>query len=144
MLHQDWLMRQVEDLGTCLAAVLSNKAASQYHEARMELESASLRTLGLDVDVLVRLPLAQVIDFWTHSGELDAGRAALAASLLHEDALIQHLLGDDDAAGRRIRRATQLLTAAITAEPSLAGPPFEALRLALGIPAPVVEDPAAT
>ena len=121
MYRTDWLMQQLEDGAACLAAVFGYRVAGQPAEARIELEGAALRLLGIDPATLSLFSDEQVLDLLSSDGQLQADRCLLAGWLLAEDAEIQAMLGKSPDAGRA--RSRRFAEAAWTARPDLRDEP---------------------
>lgn len=109
MLREDWLLRQVAALVQLVARLLHGKAAD--HEA----EAACAATLGMDLDLIERLPVPTILSLLTTADGLDAERC-LAAGL---GLCIRALRADDARRDALVRSGRALIAAAIAARPSL-------------------------
>lgn len=109
MLREDWLLRQVGALVQLVARLLRGKA--QENEA----EAACVATLGMDLDLIERLPVPTILSLLTTADGLDAERC-LAAGL---GLCIRALQADGARRDALVQSGRALVAAAIAARPSL-------------------------
>lgn len=96
MIRDDWLLRQIHDLGRAIARIAG---AEQPH---VELEQAVVDLCGLSLAVISVLPPDQAVAMVAHrSGELEPGSAFAALRLLQRAADEGHDVGGHVQAFRR-------------------------------------------
>jgi hypothetical protein len=111
VLREDWLLRQVGALVQLVARLLRGKAQED------EVEAACIATLGMDLDLIERLPVPTVLSLLTTADGLDAERC-LAAGI----GICVRALREVEGTPRRLalgRSGRQLVAAAIAARPGL-------------------------
>ena len=62
MIERDYLMRMIQMLAQVLARILFLKNKREYPESIAEIQKASKKILGIEIDVLGRLSDVQMID----------------------------------------------------------------------------------
>lgn len=81
MIGRDYIMTQIEVLTTVIAKVLLKKDINQKEEIRFEIAKACKSLIGLDYDFINKLPLEQVVSFFSITGKLDIIKTFVAAKL---------------------------------------------------------------
>ncbi|MDT7858024.1 hypothetical protein RQM47_15360 [Rubrivirga sp. S365] len=92
MVQQDFVLRQVQQLAQALAQALFHKRADQSEQAQGALAAGLESALGLELEVLCRLPREEVLALCLPDGARSDERAVAVADLLRET---------DSAAGQR-------------------------------------------
>ncbi len=89
MLHRDYLMRQIEQLGQVLARVLFNKSNGQYGAAVEEIDQAFSNQLGYGLSGLRNLSIDDLLNLCRTSEGLSEDLTLRVADLLYEDGKIR-------------------------------------------------------
>ncbi len=86
-------MRLVEQIGRMLASIVAKKQAGLHHEARQEIETACLQSVGLSLDLVKRSSPEAIAAKLESAGGLRPSRAVLLAELLLQDAELSEAAG---------------------------------------------------
>jgi hypothetical protein len=113
MLHRDYLMRQIEELGQVLAQVLFNKSNQQYDEAIEAIDRVFSEQLGHGLSDLRHQPIDQLIRLCSTPEGLSEDFTLRVADLLYEDGKIRERRSDGDAGCRSLVRALALYAEAV-------------------------------
>ncbi len=97
MFQRDYIMRNVEQLGPVLAAILKTKVAGELEEAEVQIATAGMLFLGFDVDLIRNLSEESVLELVRQRDEGDAGAYVVAAELLREQGDLLELTAGADA-----------------------------------------------
>jgi len=81
MIGRDYIMTQIEVLTSVIAKVLFKKDINQKEEIRFEVAKACKSLIGLDYDFINKLPMEQVVSFFSITGKLDVTKTFVAAKL---------------------------------------------------------------
>lgn len=81
MIGRDYIMTQIEVLTAVIAKVLFKKDINQKEEIRFEIAKACKTLIGLDFDFINKLPIEQVVSFFSITGKLDVIKTFVAAKL---------------------------------------------------------------
>jgi hypothetical protein len=81
MIGRDYIMTQIEVLTTVIAKVLFKKDINQKEEIRFEIAKACKTLIGLDYNFINKLPMEQVVSFFSITGKLDVIKTFVAAKL---------------------------------------------------------------
>jgi len=88
MIERDYLMRMIQMLAQVLARILFLKNKREYPESIAEIQKASKKILGIEIDVLGRLSDVQMIDLLSLDASLGIPKCYAAGMLLKENAEI--------------------------------------------------------
>ena len=91
MIERDYIMRMIQLLVQALLRILFLKKGEQYPEALNEIQKASKKLVGVELDVLRRLPDTQIIDLLSVDASLGIPKCYAAAILMKEEAEILEL-----------------------------------------------------
>lgn len=108
MYEQDFIIRQLRQLGDALARLLKLGVGA---DSAAQLEELSTTHVNLELDTLRRMPVDQLELLLSIGGSYDIHRALMISQLLQADAELG--LADDDAAN--LEKALQLSLAAAIA-----------------------------
>lgn len=108
MLHRDYLMRQIEQLGQVLARVLFNKSNQQYDAAIEEIDQAFSNQLGHGLSDLRHLSIDELVTLCSTTEGLSAELTLRVGDLLYEDGKIRARQGDGSATCPSFIRALAL------------------------------------
>ena len=88
MIERDYIMRMIQMLAQALSRILFLKNQREYPEAIGEIQKASKKILGIEVEVLRRLSDIQMIDLLSLDAGLGIPKCFAAGMLLKEEAEI--------------------------------------------------------
>jgi tetratricopeptide (TPR) repeat protein len=106
--QRDYLMRQIEQVGQMLAAILGLAKGGRGDEALGMFDEAYKPLLGVGSRVVVALDDAQLVDLLTSGSNPDLRRVVLALELLKAEADLYAGAGQPGEAAVRYRRALAL------------------------------------
>jgi len=86
MIERDYIMRMIQMLAQALVRILFLKSQKDFPEAIAEIQRASKRILGIEVDVLRRLTDVQMIDLLSLDAGMGIPKCYAAGMLLKEEA----------------------------------------------------------
>ena len=95
--EDDWLMRQIRQIADVVARLFALRDANELAEARVQADQASRKLIGLDIDVVTRMPLHGLIALFGTAP--DRQRLRSLARLVEVDASIH----ENDRIPRQIR-----------------------------------------
>src|SRR5687767_11741746 len=90
---QDYLMRLIEQIARMLASIIMLRQAGRNEEAKDEIASMCLQTIGLPIERVRTSSPESVADFLSSSGALRHSRAIMLAELLIQDAELSEAAG---------------------------------------------------
>jgi hypothetical protein len=142
--HQDYLMRQIKQLGVFLARLMQMKRGDGPEATVEAIHAAGKSLLGVDLEMLSTLSEGSVLALFHTGPALDAGKCLIAGVLLHERGDL--LAAENPEAAERDRlKALSLLLTALLMEKGLRTGEYpvraEALAVQLGpsnLPAPLL------
>lgn len=85
MIGKDFIMRQVEILTQVIARVLLKKDINVKEEVKAEIANGCKSLIGLDYNFINSLPVDQLVNFFSITGNLDVIKALVAAKLFNLD-----------------------------------------------------------
>lgn len=132
MYQQDYILRQIEMLGSLLRRMLQSIREGRTGEPLEMIDEIFEDITGSGPDLIDALPVEGLLAMLSAGGQLDEGRTALLGMLLLERATAYEAVGDFAAAASERSRGTALL-AAIPAEadPEMLSA-IDSLRTSLG------------
>ncbi len=83
MISKDFLMRQIEILTEVIAKVLLKKDINVKDEIKQEIASGCKSLIGLDYDFINKMPVQQLIGFYSITGKLDVVKTFVTAKLFN-------------------------------------------------------------
>ena len=83
MISKDFLMRQLETLTEVVAKILLKKDIGVKDEIRKEIANGCKTLIGLDYNFINKLPVQQLVSFFSISGKLDVVKTKKAAKLFN-------------------------------------------------------------
>ena len=98
MLHQDFILRAIEEFARGLARIRELRRQKKADAAAEQAESLCRELLGMTPETLLLMPLGSILDLFSHQGDLEAERAVMAGRLLAEYADIQEDRGQQQSA----------------------------------------------
>lgn len=120
MLHRDYLMRQIEQLGQVLARVLFNKSNDHYDAAIEEIDQAFSEQLGHGLSDLRHLPIEELISLCSTAEGLSEDLTLRVADLLYEDGKIrERQIEGADGCASLIRALSLYLEAVVRGDDAL-------------------------
>ncbi|HEV3504328.1 MAG TPA: DUF6483 family protein [Actinomycetes bacterium] len=108
MYQRDYLMRQIEQVGRMLAAIMGLAKGGRGDEALGMFDEAYKPLLGVGTGVVAVLDEAQLVDMLTSGSNPDMRRVAMALELLKTEADLYAQAGQAGEAAVRYRRAVAL------------------------------------
>ncbi|HEX2157195.1 MAG TPA: DUF6483 family protein [Actinomycetes bacterium] len=108
MYQRDYLMRQIEQVGRMLAAIIGLAKGGRGDEALGMFDEAYKPLLGVGTGVVAVLDEAQLVDMLTSGSNPDMRRVAMALELLKTEADLYAGTGQAGEAAVRYRRAIAL------------------------------------
>lgn len=131
MYQQDYILRQIEMLGSLLRRMLQSIREGRTGEPLEMIDEIFEDIAGSGPDLIDALPVEGLLAMLSAGGQLDEGRTALLGMLLLERATAYEAVGDLAAAASERSRGSALL-AAIPAEadPEMLGA-IRSLRVSL-------------
>jgi tetratricopeptide (TPR) repeat protein len=106
--QRDYLMRQIEQVGRMLAAIIGLAKGGRGDEALGMFDEAYKPLLGVGTGVVAALDDAQLVDMLTSGSNPDMRRVAMALELLKTEAGLYAQAGQAGEAAVRYRRAIAL------------------------------------
>jgi hypothetical protein len=106
--QRDYLMRQIEQVGRMLAAIIGLARGGRGDEALGMFDEAYKPLLGVGTGVVAALDDAQLVDMLTSGSNPDMRRVAMALELLKTEADLYAQAGQAGEAAVRYRRAVAL------------------------------------
>lgn len=88
MLHRDFIMIQIEELGKILAQVLFNRNASQGARTNMGLIQTIYSSLKVDKEFLLNSPLHEIREMMNQKDSCGLQRMEIAAKTLLEESYL--------------------------------------------------------
>lgn len=127
MVRKGYIQQQIEGLAQMLAHLLGIREKPDVENVLDEIRNGAKSLTGMDLQHLMEVPeplfLALFQSGFQSAQSLDAGKAAIIATLLIEEAdEIEHTGSDDGLNMLRRQRAHMLLGAALAQEPFLRTP----------------------
>ena len=124
-MHQDYIMRIVEQFVQALLAIMRRRKNGEYKEAREQVRIAARYLLRTDLELLVLYGNDQILDhFKDFAGRLETEKCVLGADLFHELALIEEAEKNQEAALRLKALCLHLYTTALPKEQQFQGPEY--------------------
>lgn len=96
MIERDYILRMFNLLGQALARILFFKEIKEYDEALVEVDNATRSLLGLNVDMLERVPVAGLKDLLGSDPALLHSKLYASGALLKEKGEILELQNKED------------------------------------------------
>ncbi len=88
-MHNDFIMRIIDQFIQALLAIMSARKAGKHDEAFAAIQTASKRYLDTDIESLLTLSPKQLLEqFQDEQGRIYSERCLICADLIHEVALI--------------------------------------------------------
>ncbi len=116
MIHRDYIMRMIEQLNKVLSKILFNKEVKQFDNALVEIQTSGEKFLGVKWRIIEQLSSDDIISLLKIGGELNVGKAIVAASLLKEEAEVFELLDKKDESWRVYLKAFSLFVEILMVE----------------------------
>lgn len=89
-MHQDYIMRIVEQLVQAILAIMQRRKAGEFKEAREQVRTAMRYLLRMDLDLLLLYDNEHILDhFKDFAGRLETDKCVLGADLFYELALTE-------------------------------------------------------
>ena len=98
MFEKDYIMRIVQQFVEFIIRIMFNVKKGNMQQARMDLEAAAERFLGLRIELILGLRNQNLVDLLSANGELDVQKAYFTAQLLFCEASVRDADGRKDAA----------------------------------------------
>lgn len=111
MYQQDYILRQIEMLGSLLRRMLQSIREGRTDEPLEMIAEVFEDVSGASPDLIDALPVEGLLSLLSAGGQLDEGRTALLGMLLLERAGAYEARGDSAAANDQRTRAMALLDA---------------------------------
>lgn len=109
-------MRMIEQLNKVLSKILFNKEVKQFDNALVEIQTSGEKFLGVKWRIIEQLSSDDIISLLKIGGELNVGKAIVAASLLKEEAEVFELLDKKDESWRVYLKAFSLFVEILMVE----------------------------
>ena len=109
MLEKDYIMRIIHQFARFLARVLLRINNEELKEARMDMQTASERFLGMQLDMILSLNNQGLIEMLSIGGELDVEKSYIAAQLFFCEAKVRDADNRTGAKGICLRSLDLLL-----------------------------------
>lgn len=109
-------MRMIEQLNKVLSKILFNKEVKQFDNALVEIQTSGENFLGVKWKIIEQLSSDDIISLLKIGGELNVGKAIVAASLLKEEAEVLELLDKKDESWRAYLKAFSLFVEILMVE----------------------------
>lgn len=107
-MHQDYILRMIQQLSGFLIRVLRLREEGEYEAALTELTDAYGRIAGLPATLVHALSEEDLIAMLRSQGRLDPERCFALAELLREEALVYDDLGNEQESAPRFLKALRL------------------------------------
>ena len=104
-LTDDYLIRVINTALAALAQIVGLKTASQFIEARLQIDRALEEIIGLRAELIKRLNDASILDALRVQDGLDTNRLWLVAALFKEEGEVLERQGRPDSANQSYLRA---------------------------------------
>ncbi len=91
MIERDYILRMFKLLGQALSRILFLKEIEKYDDALTEIDNATQTLLGLNIDIIERMPVSGLKDILGSDPELLHSRLYTAGALLKEKGQILEL-----------------------------------------------------
>lgn len=88
MYRKDYMVRQLEEFGKVLAAIISFRKNRDRFSAEKEIQQAVSRFTGLELEFVKSLSLEEMNHYLSHSVSLNQDQLKILADLLFEDYFI--------------------------------------------------------
>jgi hypothetical protein len=108
MIERDYILRMFKLLGQALSRILFFKETMQYDEALTEIDKAAKSILGLNMEMIERIPLGGLRDIVGSDRALLYSKLSSAGSLLREKGEIMELQGDEEGSVNSYLKALSL------------------------------------
>lgn len=100
-MHQDYIMRIVEQFVQAILAIMQRRKAGEYKEAREQVRTAARYLLRVDLDLLLLYDNKHILDhFKDFAGHVETEKCVLGADLFYELAMIEEAENRSDNALR--------------------------------------------
>lgn len=106
----------IEQLSKVLSKILFNKEVRQFENALGEIQTSGEKFLGVKWNIIEQLSDRDIISLLKIGGELNVGKAIVAASLIKEEAEVLELLGKKDESWRAYLKAFSLFVEILMVE----------------------------
>lgn len=120
MIREDFLLRLIRQVIVALAGSRRQRQEAALEEALTSLDASSRALLGLDPDLLARLPMPTVRTLLSPGDAPELARILAAGLLLRERGEVLAALGRAEEAQARLDRGQALIDQALDADPDLA------------------------
>lgn len=120
MFEQDFIMRQIEMLGSVIAKLLNRKKDADYKGAIIDAKNACKEFVGIDSEMMLALSDESLVALLAGGGGYQqAVRCLMAGTLLNEQAQVHEAMGKADLARAGFRKSLLLLVEAFILEREL-------------------------
>lgn len=119
MIERDYILRMFKLLGQALARVLFFKEVKEYDAALAEVDKASQSLLGLNMDMIERMPVGGLKDVLGSDPSLLRSRLHVAGALLKEKGEILEFQGNEDECVRLYIKSLHLFMEEVPAREEL-------------------------
>ena len=124
-MHQDYIMRIIEQFVQALLAIMRRRKNGEYKEARKQVRIAARYLLRTDLKLLLLYGNDQILDhFKDLADRFETEKCVLGADLFHELALIEEAEKNQEAALRLKALCLHLYTTALPKEQQFQGPEY--------------------
>ena len=112
MIHNDYIMRMIQQLVKVLAQILFLRERGRDDDALREIDQSMQRLCGLNSQLVNSLSRASLVAALRGGATLDVGKCLVVAGLLKEEADIVRERGDEDGAADRALKSVGIEPAA--------------------------------
>ena len=124
-MHQDYIMRIIEQLVQAILAIIQRRKAGEFKEAREQVRTATRYLLRIDLDLLLLYDNEHILDhFKDFAGRLETDKCVLGADLFYELALIEEAEKQSASALRLKELCLYLYTKGLPKETQFQQPPY--------------------
>lgn len=120
MIREDFLLRLIRQVIVALVGSRRQRQEAALEQALDALDASGRSLLGLDLDLVARLPLPTLLALLSPGEEPDVARVLAAGLLLRERGEALAALGRGEEALAQAHRGQALVDRALAADPSLA------------------------
>ncbi len=98
MLHEDFIMRALQQLVAAIVRAVRDREVEDHEGSDAALQSATKELAGLNIDDILRMSVAGILELFTTEEKLEVEQAAMMARLLKEFGELQDSRGDPERA----------------------------------------------
>lgn len=124
MIHNDYIMRMIQQLVKVLAQILFLRERGRDDDALREIDQSMQRLCGLNSQLVNSLSRASLVAALRGGATLDVGKCLVVAGLLKEEADIVRERGDEDGAADRALKSLALYLEAMHDDARLVLPSY--------------------